>query len=161
MAIGAEWEPSGASTKTNVFCTFGVSSYISLKKCLHLAIAAEWEFRAPTVSESYIALEEMYCPKTCLELSSVNDWPVVYRIQFLNFRAHGHAETCKNDVNMCSVAAKTVSGSSFWGFFQRPKPVLYYSAVCQEKENHTNTRIFLISQDRYTYSSCVVVGQPA
>ena len=124
LAIGAEWEPSGARTKTNVFCTFGVSSYISLKKCLHLAIAAEWEFRAPTVSESYIALEEMYCPKTCLELSSVNDWPVVYRIQLLNFRAHGHTETCKNDVNMCSVAAKTVSGSSFWGFFQRPKPLL-------------------------------------
>ena len=73
----------------------------------------------------------VYCPKTRLELNSVNDWPVVDRIQLLNFRAHGNTETCENDVNMCSVAAKMVSRSSFGGFFQRPKPVLYYSAVEQ------------------------------
>ena len=44
LAMGAEWEPSGAGTKTYVFCTPLMSqSYISLKECLQLAIGAEWE----------------------------------------------------------------------------------------------------------------------
>ena len=111
LAIGAEWELSGA----DIFGTFRPMRFVRLSihrfKKVHMHIMV------------------VYCPKTCLELSSVNDWPVVYRIQVLNFRAHGSTETCRNNVNTCSVAANTVSGSSFWCLFQRPKPVVHYSAV--------------------------------
>ena len=90
LAIGAEWEPSGASKKTDVFCRFGVHldylNRISAKQCLHLAMGAEWElsgadtkthiFCAPTISISHISLE------ACSHLAIGAEWEPVQKHMF-------------------------------------------------------------------------------
>ena len=44
LAMGAEWEPSGANAKTDVFRTLVLSIvYVLLHRCVRLAMRAEWE----------------------------------------------------------------------------------------------------------------------
>ena len=44
LAMGAEWESSGADAKTDVFRALVLSSvYVLLQSVVHLAMGAEWE----------------------------------------------------------------------------------------------------------------------
>ena len=44
LAVGAEWEPSGADAKTDVFrALVSSSAYVLLQRCVHLAMGAEWD----------------------------------------------------------------------------------------------------------------------
>ena len=70
----------GAVTKTHVFWALSAPCNVC-------------DFQYSVSKNVHMHIMVVYCPKTWLELSSVNDWPVVYRIQVLNFRAHGNIET--------------------------------------------------------------------
>ena len=44
LAMGAEWEPSGADAKIDVFRALVLSIvYVLLQRCVRLAMGAEWE----------------------------------------------------------------------------------------------------------------------